>query len=48
MYDKVELDMVVICTMDHYEPSIAASKAGICQLVEKPLAFNSHSAISAA
>lgn len=44
MYDKVELDMVVICTMDHYEPSIAASKAGICQLVEKPLAFNSRQA----
>lgn len=44
MYAKVDLDIVVICTLDHYEPSIAASKAGICQLVEKPLAFNSRQA----
>ena len=44
MFKTVELDLVVICTMDHFEPSIAASKAGINQLVEKPLAFNSKQA----
>lgn len=36
MYDKVELDMVVICTMDHYEPSIAASKAASASWWKSP------------
>lgn len=35
-----QLDFVVISTIDHYAPSLAASRAGICQLIEKPLAFN--------
>ncbi len=40
MLDTVELDLAVISTMDHYAPSLAASRAGVNQLIEKPIAFN--------
>ncbi|MGI5858834.1 MAG: Gfo/Idh/MocA family protein [Tepidanaerobacteraceae bacterium] len=40
MLKDSSIDLVVISTMDHYEPSLAASKAGVNQLIEKPLAFN--------
>lgn len=40
MLEKAGLDLVVITTRDHYAPSIAASRARVCQVIEKPLALN--------
>lgn len=34
------LDAVVICTKDHYEPGVKAAKAGKHMLIEKPLAYS--------
>lgn len=35
-----DIDAVVICTKDHYEPGIKAARAGKHMLIEKPLAYN--------
>lgn len=40
MLESESLDLVAICTPDHYLPSLAASNKGVHQLIEKPLAFD--------
>jgi predicted dehydrogenase len=34
-----DVDAVLICTKDHYEPAVKAAKAGKHMLIEKPLAY---------
>lgn len=34
------LDAVIICTKDHYEPGVKAAKAGKHMIIEKPLAYS--------
>ena len=40
MLSDGNLEAVVICTNDHYEPGVKAAKAGKHMIIEKPLAFN--------
>lgn len=40
MVQDPELDAVIICTKDHYEPGLCAARAGKHMLIEKPLAYN--------
>ncbi|MDE7220317.1 MAG: Gfo/Idh/MocA family oxidoreductase [Oscillospiraceae bacterium] len=35
-----QLDAVIICTRDHYEPGLKAARAGKHMLIEKPLAYS--------
>ena len=40
MVGDPNLDIVLVCCRDHYEPAMAAVKAGKHVYIEKPLAFN--------
>ena len=40
MVQDPDLDAVIICTKDHYEPGMCAARAGKHMLIEKPLAYN--------
>ncbi len=35
-----DLEAVIICTKDHYEPGVKAAKAGKHMIIEKPLAYS--------